>query len=118
MIFYGQEIRLNITACFYCSITGHQTGHLFYYNAILFSSFCSGAYTPLTKEGNIVVDGVLASCYAYVNHDVAHIGMTPIRWFPNMIQWVFDQDEGLSAFADTANELGKWILPYKQDWQH
>ena len=63
-----------------------------------------------------MVDGVLASCYASVNHDVAHIGMTPIRWFPDMIHWVFGKDEELSAFADTANELGKWILPYKQDW--
>ena len=43
---------------------------------------------PLTTKGNIMVDGVLASCYASVNHDLGHIVMTPIRWFPEMVQWV------------------------------
>ena len=32
---------------------------------------------PLTEEGNIVVDGVLASCYASFDHDLAHIAMVP-----------------------------------------
>ena len=41
-------------------------------------SLLLGAYTPLTKEGNIVVDGVLASCYAFSNHDLAHTAMAPI----------------------------------------
>ena len=31
-----------------------------------------GAYTPVTVEGNIAVDGVLASCYAFADHDLAH----------------------------------------------
>ena len=41
---------------------------------------------PLTKEGNILIDGVLASCYASVAHDVSHLGVTPKRWFPNTIE--------------------------------
>ena len=43
-----------------------------------------GAFTPVTMEGNIVVDGVLASCYAFADHDLAHIGITPMRWFPDI----------------------------------
>ena len=40
-----------------------------------------GTYVPLTEEGNIVVDGVLASCYASFDHDLAHITMAPIQLF-------------------------------------
>ena len=37
-----------------------------------------GVYVPVTMEGNIVVDGILASCYPSSNPDVAHFGMAPI----------------------------------------
>ena len=37
-----------------------------------------GAYTPVTMNGNMMVDRVLASCYAFFDHDLAHITMTPI----------------------------------------
>ena len=52
-----------------------------------------GAYVPLTIEGNIVVDGILASCYAYADHDLGHLGMMPFRWLPDRVdiwcrQWV------------------------------
>ena len=40
----------------------------------------------MTREGNIVVDGVVASCYASVNHDLVHVGMAPLRWFPETIE--------------------------------
>ena len=41
------------------------------------SYLLSGVYVPLTMEGTILVDGILASCYSSVRHDLAHIGMTP-----------------------------------------
>ena len=59
----------------------------------------------MTVEGNIIVDGVLASCYDSVNHDVAHIGMKPMQWFPDIIQWVFGEDDRFSAFAKTVKYL-------------
>ena len=65
-------------------------------------------------EGNIVVDRILASCYATVNHDVAHIGMTPIQWFPDMVQWIFGNEEGFSAFAKTIEYLRMSMLPHGQ----
>ena len=64
---------------------------------------CSGAYAPLTIEGNMMVDGVLASCYAFTDHDLAHIVMTPIQWYPQTIQWIFGDDGGFSAFIRTTN---------------
>ena len=44
-----------------------------------------GAFVPLTVEGNLIVDGVLASCYQDVPHDLAHMAMTPIRLFPSIL---------------------------------
>ena len=75
-------------------------------------TFCVGAYVPITVEGNILVDGVLASCYPSIDHDLAHIGMTLVRWFPKIIDWVFGEDTGFQVFVGTAEELGRLILPH------
>ena len=58
-----------------------------------------------------MVDGVLASCYSSVNHDLAHIGMKPIQWFPEVIQWIFGEDGEYSAFTRMTNGMGKLMLP-------
>merc|ERR1711998_27189 len=34
---------------------------------------------PITMSGTIVVDGVVASCYAYGNHQVMHTALAPFR---------------------------------------
>ena len=71
-----------------------------------------GTYVPLTMDGNIVVDGVLASCYASIDHDLAHFGMIPMRWFPTMAKWIFgEEDTGSQIAVSLAKPLGKWILP-------
>ena len=74
-------------------------------------AFCPGAFVPLTTEGNILVDDVLASCYASFHHDLAHIAMTPIQWFPEIIQWIFGDEVGPSAFVKTTKYIGSLILP-------
>ena len=38
-------------------------------------------------EGNIVVDGVLASTYAAFDHDLAHTALLPVRQFSAMTEW-------------------------------
>ena len=78
----------------------------------------SGAYVPLTAEGNIVVDGVLASCYTSVNYDITHIGMTPLQWFPKTVQLVFGEDNGFSAFARIIKESAKSIMLFGQLLQY
>ena len=79
--------------------------------------FCKGAYTPLTREGNIIVDEVLASCYASsADHQLAHFATAPIRWFPDIIQMVFGKEEAISAFMRINEKLGRWFLPYGYLW--
>ena len=64
-------------------------------------------------EGNIFVDGVLASCYPSSYHDMAHFGMTPVQWFPEMIEWIFGDDNGLLTYANILEYVGRIILPYE-----
>jgi len=39
------------------------------------------AYAPLTFEGTIVTNNMMASCYATYSHSIMHMIMTPIRWW-------------------------------------
>ena len=67
----------------------------------------------MTTTGD-VVDGMLASCYPNVHHDVAHIGMAPIRWFPDIAEWIFGKDNEVQSYATTAEALGMWVMPKGQ----
>ena len=82
----------------------------------LFCSSSIGAYLPLVMEGNIMVDGVLASCYASVDHDLAHLIMTPMQKFSESMEWIFGEDAGLPVFVNTAMELGTLLLPDSSFW--
>ena len=74
--------------------------------------FPSGAYSPLTKEGTIIVDGVLSSCYAHSpDHDVAHFVLTPLRWFPDIIHWIFGENIGMPFYVEIAAYFGNMIIP-------
>ena len=65
-------------------------------------------------EGNIVVDGVLASCYPSTHHDMAHLGMAPIRYFPQLIMSIFQEENGFSVFVQIMEGLGRWVNPNSQ----
>ena len=73
-----------------------------------------GIYVPLTREGNIVVDGVLASCYGSFDHDLAHISMKPVQWFPETMEWIFGLDDVSPVYVNIAEHFGRLILPYCQ----
>ena len=42
-----------------------------------------------------MVDGVLASCYSSLDHDLLHAAMTPLQWFPEVTNWTFGEENGL-----------------------
>ena len=44
-------------------------------------------------EGNILVDGVLASCYASVDYDLAHLAMKPLLWFPSVMDLLLGEEK-------------------------
>ena len=59
-----------------------------------------------------MVDGVLASCYAFLDHDAAHIGMMPMRWFPEIMDWAFGEANGSPGYVNFLEDMGKWVLPH------
>ena len=73
--------------------------------------FFLGAYVPMTSEGNIMVDGVLASCYASFDHDLAHLALTPIQWFPTLTEWIFGHQNGIQGFVNIAKIFGRYVVP-------
>ena len=76
------------------------------------SSFTmQGAYVPLTMEGNIVVDGILASCYPSCYHDLGHIGILSTQFARTIMEWIFGEDNGSSSYVNIFNDLGEWVLP-------
>ena len=60
-----------------------------------------------------MADGVLASCYASLNHDLAQIIMTPMKWYPEILDWVFGLNNGAPHYSDITKYLGHWLLPSK-----
>ena len=56
-----------------------------------------------------MVDGVLASCSADFNHDLAHTVMTPMRWFPQILEWIFGDDKGFQNFVKISEDFGKFF---------
>lgn len=48
----------------------------------------TGVYAPLTKEGTIIVNSILASCYALVDsQSIAHFSFMPIRLVYSIRHW-------------------------------
>ena len=62
-----------------------------------------------------MVDGVLASCYPSVDHYLSHIGMTPIRWFPEIVEWIFGDDNGWQNYVKHAEYVGL-VVPYSNQY--
>ena len=60
-------------------------------------------------EGNILVDETLASCYACNNHDLTHIDLTPVQWFPDTIGWIFGEETGWHIYTKVAKDLGNMM---------
>ncbi|CAK6978205.1 indian hedgehog signaling molecule a [Scomber scombrus] len=71
----------------------------------------TGLYAPLTQHGSIVVNGVLASCYAAVdNHHLAHWVLAPLRFFYSFMGPSEPQTDGLHWYPWLLQRLGKMLL--------
>ena len=86
----------------------------------------SGVFCPITKEGNVVVNNILASCYASVNdqaflqgffkvsaQNVAHLGLLPMRVLHKFrVKWV-GQSAGKDEFV---HPYIRWLCKLKLPW--
>ena len=53
----------------------------------------------MTMEGNILVDGVVASCYATFNHDIQHVVMKPLLWFPSIMDLLLGENKSMHSYV-------------------
>lgn len=67
-----------------------------------------GIYAPLTKHGTIIVNGVVTSCYAYINSaSVAHLVFAPMRAYHDISQYFlsFLRTESHSAVSYNSSNV-------------
>lgn len=77
-----------------------------------------GSYAPVTVQGTVVVDQVLASCYAVIeDHDLAHWALAPVRlahWVSSLLSisqpQASGQKDGVHWYSKILYQLGTWLL--------
>ena len=84
------------------------------------SSHHTGVFAPLTRAGNLVVDGVLASCYAVIDsQSIAHAAFAPVRWYYSLAASLGGASEprtvrgppGVHWYPDILYRLARLVLP-------
>uniref|UniRef100_A0A3B5QZ50 Hedgehog protein n=1 Tax=Xiphophorus maculatus TaxID=8083 RepID=A0A3B5QZ50_XIPMA len=71
----------------------------------------TGLYAPLTQHGSIVVNSVLASCYAAVDsHYLSHWVLAPLRLIYRITGHSQVQNDGLHWYPWILQRLGKVLL--------
>jgi len=66
-----------------------------------------GAYAPLTEQGTVIVNGIVASCYAnYQSHEMAHLVHPTVTSFTQFVNSYL----GYKDTTDMARQLGLFSL--------
>ncbi|EGI60305.1 Tiggy-winkle hedgehog protein [Acromyrmex echinatior] len=67
-----------------------------------------GVYAPLTMEGNLLVDDVVASCYAIVNsQSLAHYSFLPLRIWHSVTSFFLQRLDDVKHFATRHNDMSR-----------
>ena len=61
-----------------------------------------GIWAPLTMEGTLLVDGLLASSYASFSHHASDMALAPIKMFPRLLL-----DDQQSQYQDGCRQVIK-----------
>ncbi|XP_059183764.1 indian hedgehog B protein-like [Centropristis striata] len=70
-----------------------------------------GAFAPLTQKGTLVVDGVVASCYAVVDQQtLAHWAFSPMRLVHSWTGTTRRHGEGIHWYSRLLHWLGRTLL--------
>ncbi|CAF4856178.1 unnamed protein product, partial [Rotaria sp. Silwood1] len=78
-----------------------------------------GYYSPITADGTILVNNIVASVYARINnHHIAHLSNAPMRWYYQIMKY-FEVDEPFRASENGQKhwthglliQLGKTFTP-------
>ncbi|KAM8722406.1 indian hedgehog B protein-like isoform 2-T2 [Acanthopagrus schlegelii] len=70
-----------------------------------------GAFAPLTRQGTLVVDGVVASCYAVVEqHSLAHWAFSPLRLIHSWTGSTGSHGDGIHWYSQLLHWLGRMLL--------
>ncbi|KAG7488470.1 hypothetical protein MATL_G00034610 [Megalops atlanticus] len=80
-----------------------------------------GSFAPVTAQGTIVVDQVLASCYAVIeDHELAHWAFAPVRLSHGLTSLLFPKDysmsngtfqeNGVHWYSKILYQIGTWVL--------
>ncbi|CAN9506349.1 unnamed protein product [Ophioblennius macclurei] len=84
----------------------------------IYTQTLEGSYAPVTVQGTVVVDQVLASCYAVIeDHDLAHWALAPVRfahWVSSLLftsqRHASAQNDGVHWYSKILYQLGTWLL--------
>ncbi|XP_048868409.1 sonic hedgehog protein A [Brienomyrus brachyistius] len=80
-----------------------------------------GSFAPVTAEGTLVVDQVLASCYAVIeDHQLAHWAFAPVRFIHRLSSLLYPEnhsdssssssDDGVHWYPMILYQIGNWVL--------
>ncbi|KAM4029635.1 sonic hedgehog protein [Anomaloglossus baeobatrachus] len=80
-----------------------------------------GAFAPVTSHGTVVINGLLASCYAVIeDHSWAHMAFAPLRIAFKLFSFLYPQDykpslshlhvEGVHWYSQLLYQIGTWLL--------
>ena len=74
-----------------------------------------GLYSPLTYQGNIVVDNVLASCYSdFDSHELQHFAFSPFRLIHRLMEFIPSVEIKLDADNGIINQEDDVVFWYGQ----
>ena len=57
-----------------------------------------------------MLNGMLASCYAFSDHDLAHLMLAPMQWYPHIMGWIFGIE--YPDYISILTDLGGLLLPF------
>ncbi|CAF1252130.1 unnamed protein product [Adineta steineri] len=73
-----------------------------------------GYIAPLTQEGTLIVNNIVASCYATINnHYLAHAALAPMRWWYNFFgkETISNENNGIHWFPKMLYAMTAYLMP-------